>query len=159
MKMRINCFVLLICIPFIAQAQTHKCKKPDGSVIFQDRPCPAGTASSALSLPPVSDEPANTPGNPKGITWQAKAGPSSLQDNGGDNQRRREAEESKARDAKIEAYNRSVRCNQARQQLGVAKEERPIYSYDNKGERQYVEDENRPALIAAAEQRVAEACK
>ena len=51
------------------------------------------------------------------------------------------------------------RCNYARQQLGVAKAERPIYSYDNKGERQYVSDENRKATVAAAEKRVAEDCR
>jgi hypothetical protein len=50
------------------------------------------------------------------------------------------------------------RCNHARQQLGVAKTERPIFSYDNKGQRQYVQDDARKATVVAAEKRVAEDC-
>lgn len=51
------------------------------------------------------------------------------------------------------------RCNYARQQLGVVKTEgAKIYAHDNKGERQYVKDENRQATIAAAERRVAAEC-
>jgi hypothetical protein len=64
----------------------------------------------------------------------------------------------KAEEEKAIAFNRMQRCNHARQQLGVVKTERRVYSYDNKGERQYVSDENRQATITAAERRVAEEC-
>ncbi len=50
------------------------------------------------------------------------------------------------------------RCSHARQQLEVAKVGRPIFSRDNKGERQYVKDEDRQATTTAAEKRVAEEC-
>lgn len=68
------------------------------------------------------------------------------------------AEQRKAEEEKAIAFNRMQRCNYARQQLGVVKTERPVYSYDKKGERQYVSDENRQASITAAERRVAEEC-
>ena len=40
----------------------------------------------------------------------------------------------------------------------MAKTERPIFSYDNKGNRQYVNDADRAATVTAAERRVAEEC-
>ncbi len=64
----------------------------------------------------------------------------------------------KAENEKVVAFNRMQRCNYARQQLSVVIAGRPIYSYDNKGERRYVEDVNRKATTIAAEQRVAQEC-
>lgn len=58
----------------------------------------------------------------------------------------------------MEAFNKMQRCNHERQQLGVVKMGRPILSYNNKGEPQYVEDANRQAVIAEAERRVAATC-
>jgi hypothetical protein len=68
------------------------------------------------------------------------------------------AEQRKAEEEKAIAFNRMQRCNHARQQLGVVKTERPVYSIDNKGERQYVSDEKRQATIDAAQRRVTEEC-
>jgi len=67
-------------------------------------------------------------------------------------------EQRKAEYEKTAAYNRMVRCDFARQQLGVATGGRPIFTRDDKGNRHYVEDENRKATIAAAEKRVAQEC-
>ncbi len=72
---------------------------------------------------------------------------------------KRQADEQAKANAEAQAFNQMQACNQARQQLGVAKEPRRIYSYDNNGDRKYVEDENRAALVASAQQRVAESCR
>jgi hypothetical protein len=61
--------------------------------------------------------------------------------------------------AKTMAYNKSIRCDHARQQLGVATSERPVYSLDNKGERHYVEDADRDNMIKNAQRRVDEECR
>jgi hypothetical protein len=68
-------------------------------------------------------------------------------------------EQWKAENEKVAAHNRMVRCNFARQQLDVATRGRPIFSRDDKGNRHYVEEENRKATITAAEKRVTEDCK
>jgi len=60
---------------------------------------------------------------------------------------------------KAAAYNKMQRCNYARQQLGVAKEARPAYRRNNEGKRHYIEDSDRTAEIAVAEQNVATACQ
>gem|GEM_PF-6626019 len=57
----------------------------------------------------------------------------------------------------VQARNQMINCN--RQQLGVTKESRPIYGYDNKGNRQYVDDDTRAATTSSAEQRVANECQ
>lgn len=75
-----------------------------------------------------------------------------------DEQTLRAQEEAKAQNEKAIAFNKMQRCNFARQQLGVTKELRPIYSHDSKGDRQYVPDDNRQATIAAAERRVNAEC-
>ncbi len=58
----------------------------------------------------------------------------------------------------MEAFNQMRRCNYERQQLGVAKTGRPIYSYDNQGVKRYVEDANRQAHTDEVERRVAATC-
>lgn len=166
MKIQINCLALLMCAPLIAQAQVNKCKQPDGSLTFQDFPCPSGTVSSKITLPPmaarsdgISSESSGEVGKMKQRrNIQSTQETKSQLDQVRDYQNRRVNEEIREHNEKAEAFNRNLRCNQARQQLGVVKEALPVYHYDNKGERQYLEDGNRPAAISAAEQRVAKEC-
>jgi hypothetical protein len=102
---------------------------------------PPSVASPSQAAPPRSPQVAQEPRQRK---------PSDLEI--------QQAEQRKAEAEKTAAFDRMRQCNHARQQLGVAKTERPIFSYDNKGNRHYVEDENRKAVITAAERRVAEEC-
>jgi len=52
----------------------------------------------------------------------------------------------------------AANCNAARRNLGVLNEQRPVYSYDNKGNRVYVEDKDRAATIAQTQQQVSSNC-
>jgi hypothetical protein len=71
-------------------------------------------------------------------------------------------------DAKRDAFNeahrndmsaaRQANCNTARHNLGVLKEQRPVFSYDNKGNRQYVDDKDRAGATAQAQADVASNC-
>ncbi len=49
-------------------------------------------------------------------------------------------------------------CNTARRNLGVLNEQRPVYSYDNKGNRVYVDDKDRASTIAQTQQSIASYC-
>ncbi len=159
MNLRLICFGLLVCIAPIAQGQAYKCKQADGSLSFQDQPCQGGGSSSKIALPSaptVSGEPSGPSGNST-VPKQRSArtfDPRQMQDE----QTLRAQEEAKAQNEKAIAFNKMQRCNFARQQLGVTKELRPIYSHDSKGDRQYVPDDNRQATIAAAERRVNAEC-
>lgn len=148
-------------MPPAAHAQAFKCKQANGSVSFQDQPCAKGAESAALKLPPPEDT------SPAAVAARAEkraatpkalgtgiAPPSSYEES----RRRADEEEIRGKNANNEAYNKSLRCNAARRQLGIAKEQVPIFSRDNKGERQYVKDEDRAAVIARAQKAVDEQC-
>lgn len=138
---------VILCCPLLTQAQTqtYKCKKPNGAVSFQDSPCQVGSAGSKMSLPPV---PSAVPQKPLPSRTSATA-----------DREVRSDDETRIRNAQTAAYNKSVRCNAARQSYGVLKEERPVYRRDNNGDRVYVDDDKRPAEIAAAKRRVDEECR
>lgn len=161
MSMRINWLVLFMCVPLIAQAQAYRCKQPNGALSFQDHPCLAGSASSKITLPPVTSEPAE-PANqfrtPKAATQKAISPQEAWQAKERD-QRQRAEEETRAQNQKTNAYNQMQRCDFARRQLGVLKESRPAYRHDNNGDRQYIKDENRQAETATAQKNVAEECR
>jgi hypothetical protein len=50
-------------------------------------------------------------------------------------------------------------CLRARQNLDVLNRTRPVYSISTQGERQYLDDNERQARIAAANQQVATSCR
>jgi hypothetical protein len=49
-------------------------------------------------------------------------------------------------------------CNTARNNLGVLKEQRPVYSYDNKGNRVFVDDKDRANTLAEAQRSIVASC-
>ena len=156
---RVGYLALLLCSPLVAQAQVYKCKQADGSLHFQSSPCPAGASSSTVAMPPAAREPArgaNQDSTDARKTYQIRKSPQELAQ---EKDRQRAEQESKRYNDEVKAYNRAQRCNHARQQLGVVKAGRPAYRLDNAGDRHYIEDQNRAAEIAAAEQRVAAECQ
>jgi hypothetical protein len=136
------CLALLFVLPLLAHAQAYKCKQANGSTSFQDFPCDqVGPTGRAMPAPTAS---------PKPPAAQVPAQ---------DAARREEEAAIRARNDEVAAYNKKVRCDNARRQLGILKEQRPVYSRDDKGERVYVDDKDRPAMIAAAEKQVAADCQ
>ena len=184
----ISLLLVLASLHGSANAQLYKCKAANGRFAFQDAPCAEGTtdantrpkpaATEASTVVPLKSKGAGAnwdpgprpepPSRPPSVQVAAPAhaaptrapqtADEQRQRKQGDLERQQAAEQRKAEDDKAAAFNRMQRCNYARQQLGVAKTERPIFSYDNKGERQYVPDENRKATLASAEKQVAQDC-
>ncbi len=131
-------------------AGTYKCKQPDGKVTFQDQPCQGAATGSQIVVKPTapSAEPAEIE-KMRAANSKGKALPA---------QDQKAQDHNKAQNDQIDAYNKSVRCQNARNNLGVLKSQRPVYRFDNKGEKQYVDDANRQSEIAAAERSVANNC-
>ncbi|TWO73117.1 DUF4124 domain-containing protein [Caenimonas sedimenti] len=138
--------------PLWAAAQTYKCRQPDGKVAFQDQPCQgAATGSQYVARPtPPSTDPAEIE--------KKKAAAANARAKAETNQNQQAADELKLKNQQAEAHNRAVRCDSARKNLGALKSERPVYRLDNKGERQYVDDDKRAAELAAAQRGIAENC-
>lgn len=139
-----------------AWAQTYKCTQPDGKTAFQDQPChmSGGTGGSVniKVTPPSSD--ALPPGAPLARQRSPYAGST-----GAGTQQTADAQAAQQARQQAEAYNRSSRCNTARRNLGTLKTARPVFQYDNKGDKQYLEDSRRQSEMAAAQRDVAENCR
>lgn len=187
MKTNTLCVALiLISIHHLVSAQVYKCKSADGSVAFQGTPCPSETRLPPRVLPTVGQKAELTPQQKNngvgGTNWDASkprpvveirpAAPhysppverqsatvsQKLPTRAADLQQAQMLKQSNAALEQANSLNKAYECNQARQQLGVNKESRPIYHYDNNGDKQYVADADRTARLEAAQQRVANAC-
>ncbi len=139
-----------------AWAQTYKCTQPDGKTAFQDQPChmSGGTGGSVniKVTPPSSD--ALPPSAPAARQRSPYAGST-----GTGTQQTADAQAAQQARQQAEALNRSSRCNSARSNLGALKAQRPVYKYDNKGDRQFLDDSQRQSEMAAAQRGVAENCR
>lgn len=143
--------LLLAGAPVLGQAQMYRCVQPDGKSAFQDQPCAGGSNGGQITVkvtPPSAPPPAG--GGRSGLSAAARQLDAQ--------QQQRAVADAQAQRAQAEAYSRSVRCNAARHNLGVLKTERPVFSYDNKGDRQYIADADRAGAAAQARQGVAENC-
>ena len=151
MKIRSHCLLLLLCVPLLAQAQAYKCKQADGTESYQDAPCAAGTEGTKITLP----QPQSGTGDDKRTSKQ-KADAAKQAER--DFQKRRAEAKKKAQAEEAAARTQIARCNSARNQLGALKEQRPIFTRDDNGDRHYLSNDDRAAAIAADEQRVAAEC-
>jgi hypothetical protein len=142
----------LLCVPPRAHAQTYRCVQANGSIAFQDHPCQVASKGSTIDVAPVQGYSSDGLSHSLGEDAAAQA----AQRN---SETAKENEHVKAYNAQIEAANKERRCQAARHDLGVLKDQVPVYNRDNQGNRIYIEDKDRPAMIAAAEQRVATDCR
>ena len=138
----IPCLLALLCLPQLAHAQLYRCKQASGALAFQDQPCPAGATGSQTTAarvqgytPPSQDQPVK-----KSRASAAPAPNAALQ-------------------AQVDAANRTNRCNRARYTLGVMQEQRPVYTYDNDGNKVYVADADRSAAITSARDTIDSDCQ
>lgn len=57
-----------------------------------------------------------------------------------------------------EAAERKYRCNYARRELNILEKQVPVYTLNEKGERVYMEDKDRPAEIAEWKRAISQYC-
>jgi hypothetical protein len=146
-----------LAMPAAARAETYKCKQRDGSVAFQDQPCANGSVGSVVALPAIPNG-SSGPEALKNAAAAAAGAKAAADARERDAQRRRASADAEARNQEAADFNRHQGCNAARRELGVLKEQHPVFRYDGKGDRQYVADKDRQAEIARAEAQVAQAC-
>ena len=144
-------FVALFALPLSVFAQTYKCKQADGRVSFQDQACQGAAAGAKIDVRPATVTERSTEVQKFKENSETKKMTSPRQ------QKLNELE--KVRKQEVDDNNRSMRCNGARHDLEVLKVERPVYRYDNKGEKQFIEDTNRQSEVNAAQRRMTENCK
>lgn len=134
----------LLLLPLAAAAQTmYKWVDEKGVTHFSESPPPDGKAAK-IEVKPGGNE------APRSDDWKQRDLES--------RQRRaaKEAVDSEAQ--KREQQLRAPRCSEARRQLDGLKNSRRMYRTDPKGERVYVEDTERPALVERWEQEARKYC-
>ena len=134
--------VLLLAFAFSGEAPgaIYKWVDEKGVTQYSEKP-PQGKKSAEV---PIRSQPA--PATPQGAPSTAKT----WQEQEADFQRRRvEQEESRMKKEALDqssAAERRQTCMQARHDLHILDQERPVYTVNEKGERVYVEDKDRGEL-------------
>lgn len=152
MRIALTASAFALLLSHAALAAPYKCTGPDGRVTFQDQPCQSGAKGEKLNIRTPAPVPSDAAGSSDGSAAQRRREAELVM------QRQRANDEIRARNEEVEARNRIVRCNNARRNLGILKEQRPVYQYNNSGEKQYLDDASRQAEVAAAQRAVAEHC-
>jgi hypothetical protein len=130
-----NLVVLLaLCLAaFAASAQTmYKWVDEKGTTHFSEDPPPDGKATK-VEVKPVA------PGTQRSDEWRQRELES--------RQRRAEKEGVEAQSRGRDQAQRAQRCRYARRELDLLKNTNRVYSLNNKGERVYMEDQDRPVEI------------
>lgn len=131
----------LLSAPLLAHADAYRCKQANGTTSFQDHPCPGTSKGNNFDLPTAQGY--APPPAPRTDTQ-------SRTDDAGD--------KLKALTDKLDTADKETRCHNARRALAVLNEQHPVYSRDDNGNRVYVEDKDRPAAAAAAQDMVDSNC-
>jgi hypothetical protein len=155
MKSPIQLFIALAILLATATvaAQVYKWVDKDGKVQYTDTPPPPGAAKA---------DPKKVETGASGEASAAAPSPKSLQERAKEFDKRRTDETNKAKkdaDAEKIAKDNEDVCRQTRASLFDLETGRPIYRFNEKGEREIVGEDQRNADMAKARQIIAATCK
>jgi len=145
--------VSMLALATAAQAGVTRWVDAEGKVHYSDK-TPPPTAMSQKTLD-LKDSPAQPKADSKGVE-------KSLAEKGLESRKRRvQAEETAAKQARDqeEAKSRKANCEQARNQLQALQEGQRVSKFDEKGERVFLEDNDRPKAIEEAKKSADSWCK
>ena len=151
--------ILLTLVSASALAGLHKWVDADGKVHYSDQPPPANVKATTLRSTSSAKDSASESG---AAASSAPAAPKTIAE--------REAELKKAQQAEKESADKAARkqaeaeaikenCIAARKSLSILQEGVRMAEIDDKGERFYLNDEQRQQRIARAQQDVSTYCK
>lgn len=152
LKFSILAVAATLCAALPIHAQVHKWVDANGKVQYSDQPPPGQSGVQKLRL----EKTVGTPPTPA-----AKASKTLAERDLESRQNQVAAEEAKKKqqqaeaDAKIKQSN----CISAQGNLKTLEEGGRVFNYDNRGEKQYLDDAGREKAIAEARRRVSEWCK
>lgn len=154
MRLQLTIFSLLA-MAATAHAGITKWVDADGKVQYSDQPPPA-TVKSQKTLNIRTN-----PALPKATSSNNGEGKSIAEKELEFRKRQVKAEEAAAKEAKDQedAKRAKANCEQARQQLQALQEGQRVSKFDEKGERVFLEDSDRPQAINEAKQAVDSWCK
>lgn len=140
-------FLVLVALALPAMAQVYKWVDEKGRTHYGEKP-PEGVKATEVGAPTPPSDPAAKPADWKQKELEAKR-----------NRIEREGKESKesARAQRNEA-DRARRCDDARRRLTMLQEQIRLFDRNDKGEKVYLEDKDRPAAMERERRAIAENC-
>ncbi|GEM_PF-4342449 len=138
---------LLLMAADFAAAQAYKWKDASGKVYFSDTPPPDRPADKITIRPQTAENPDAAA---KSRDWRAQMEESGL---------RRRQEQIKQDVAERKSKNDDYNCRVAQRDLDVLKRERPVYRYGRDGQKEYLDDKDRPAALQRAQDRASASCR
>ncbi len=145
MKPRVVALLALLACDFAA-AQAYKWVDENGRTHFSDTPPPERKADKVKIRPQAPADPQAVARQPD---WKTQ-----LQESNMRNAQAQADQDAAERDRKLMERN----CSAARSQLEAMQTSR-VFRRDEKGEKHYLEDKDRPAAIAAAQEQVSKYCR
>ena len=157
MKSRLALLSCLMLWAASSPAQMYKWVDERGVTHYSEKPPPGRKSQQIQPAPASPAAPATSqPGNPA-QTWSDQERDfrrrAIERDQAAEKKRKKEDEE------RYRAEMRRERCLEAQRAVSALGESRPVYSINQKGEREYVDDDARPAAMQRAKQNVETYCK
>lgn len=143
-----GCGLLLLSLSPLSQAEAYRCKTPQGTVVFQDKPCANGNKGEEIQLKSLPNASPGTTSN--NASWRDREQQSI-------EQRQRKAEAEK-KAAEAQAPQKAERCSRARRDLSILQQQVAAFRVNQQGERQYIDDKDRDTEIANMERVIRENC-
>jgi type IV secretory pathway VirB10-like protein len=134
----------------LAGAQLYKYTDKDGKTVYTDQPPPTVQAKPIAAPPPPPPAPAPA---------KAATGNKSAVERDKEAEKGREQAQKKEDEAAKKAQQAEQRCNQARTTLQQYSAGGRLMKYNEKGEREYMSDEEIAKGRVSAQREVDEACK
>lgn len=157
MKSRLALLSCLMLWAASSPAQMYKWVDERGVTHYSEKP-PPGRKAQQIQPPPASPAAPATPQPASPAqTWSDQERDfrrrAIERDQAAEKKRKKEDEE------RYRAELRRERCLEAQRAVSALGESRPVYSINQKGEREYVDDDSRPAAMQRAKQNVETYCK
>ncbi len=157
-------FLLAVAILPVASAQTYKWKDEKGQTVIGDTPPPRSSKakkSGGDSSATASQSTAENTNAPAAAAAQPAAPKNAAEKEMEFRKRQQEARENAEKEAKeqADAAKRKQNCAQAQQALRTLESNQRIATVNEKGERQFLDEEKRQAEMGRARESVAEWCK
>lgn len=161
------CLGIAIALPGAALAQAYKWRDEKGGMVFSDTPPPPSIPRANILQAPKGKIPAAAPapgaaatGSPAVNAATGPAAPKTVAEREADFKKRQLADQKKAKEEgekSEQEQQRKAACESQRQNLTSLESGQRIVRTDSKGERYFVEDEQRAKDIAKARQDMAAA--
>lgn len=161
------CLGIAIALPGAALAQAYKWRDEKGGMVFSDTPPPPNIPRANILQAPKGKMPAAVPvseaaatASPAVSATAAPAAAKTVAEREADFKKRQLADQKKAKEAgekSEQEQQRQAACDSQRQNLVALESGQRIVRTDSKGERYFVEDEQRAKDIAKARQEMAAA--